>query len=395
MAIGLSCISLHAHAVDGPKPVEFDAGPLGPLDFSAAGDGYFFFQSGTSSDSKSSIAGERPTGVDVNAWMVELHKPTGLIQFTIQLAEYQDINLGANKPTMVNDNRFTTGPLRTAMVTLAPTQDFKFSIGQLPSLEGYESVFPWNNPSALRTVLNVGQNSNSRGVEADYTHGPLSASVAFGDGYDTGVWNYVQFLATDKINANNSISLYGGIPLGVTGPNTFAYGEGGMSEGGADGNGGQGTLAVVNSNMLGAWYTWKDGGLSITPEVQLQWTRPINKYAGETSGGLSDDIPKETGNFGAALFANYQFGDSPYSLAGWAEYATSHGTGAQDSWFVAPDAQLAGFAIAPGWQYKQLFTRLNIGYVHLLNSGTPSAGFGDEGTGRNQVVTTLEFAFVY
>lgn len=395
MAIGLSCVSLHAHAVEGPKPVEFDAGPLGPLDFSAAGDGYFFFQSGTSSDSKSSIAGENPTGVDVNAWMVELHKPTGLIQFTIQLAEYQDINLGANKPTMVNDNRFTTGPLRTALITLAPTQDFKFSLGQLPSLEGYESVFPWNNPSALRTVLNVGQNSNSRGIEADYAHGPLSASVAFGDGYDTGVWNYVQFLATDKINANNSISLYGGIPLGVTGPNTFAYGEGGMSAGGADGNGGQGTLAVVNSNMLGAWYAWKNGNLTITPEVQLQWTRPINEYAGETSGGLSDDIPKETGNFGAALFANYKFGDSPYSLAGWAEYATSHGTGAQDSWFVAPDAQLAGFAIAPGWQYKQLFARLNIGYVHLLNSGTPSAGFGDEGTGRNQVVTTLEFALVY
>jgi hypothetical protein len=270
---------MNAYAVEGPKPVEFDGGPLGPLDFSAAGDGYFFFQSGTSSNSKTSIAGENPTGVDVNAWMVELHKPTGLVQFTIQLAEYEDINLGANKPTLVNDNRFTTGPLRTAFVTLAPTQDFKFSVGQVPSLEGYESVFPWNNPSALRTVLNVGQNSNSRGVEADYAHGPFSASVAFGDGYDTGVWNYVQFLAMDKIDASNSVWLYGGIPLGITGPNTFAYGEGGMSAGGADGNGGQGTLAVVNSNMLGAVYTWKHGGLSITPEVQLQWTRrPVRRH---------------------------------------------------------------------------------------------------------------------
>jgi hypothetical protein len=82
-------------------------------------------------------------------------------------------------------------------------------------------------------------------------------------------------------------------------------------------------------------------------------------------------------------------------LAGWVEYATSHGTGAQDLWFVAPDAELVGFAIAPSWQYNQFFTRLNIGYVHLLNSGTPTAGFGNEGTGRNQVVTTLEFALVY
>jgi hypothetical protein len=154
-------------------------------------------------------------------------------------------------------------------------------------------------------------------------------------------------------------------------------------------------LAAVNSNMVGAWYTRNDGDLSIRPEVQLQWTPPINKYADRASGGLSDDVPKETGNFAAAVFASYKFGESPYSLGGWAEYARSHGTGAQASWFVAPDAELVGFAIAPSWQHKQFFTRLNIGYVHLLNRGTPSAGFGDAGNGRNQVVTTLEFALVY
>jgi hypothetical protein len=61
---------------------------------------------------------------------------------------------------------------------------------------------------------------------------------------------------------------------------------------------------------------------------------------------------------------------------------------------VAPDAQLVGFAIAPGWQYKQLFSRVNIGYVHLLKSGTPSAGFGDDGMGWNQVVTTPEVSLI-
>lgn len=176
-----------AYAMDGPKPVDFDGGPLGDLEFSAAGDGYFFLQSGTSSDPHNSIAGSKAAGADINAWMIELHKPTGLLQFTVQLGEYQDINLGANKPTQVNGDRFTTGPVRSAFVSLVPTKDFKLSVGQVPSLVGYKSVYPWNNPSALRTVLNAGQNSNSRGVEADYTHGPLSGSVVFGDGYDTGV----------------------------------------------------------------------------------------------------------------------------------------------------------------------------------------------------------------
>lgn len=395
MTVGLCCAWIPAYAIDGPKPVEFDGGPLGTLEFSAAGDGYFYTQSGTSNTSGNSIAGTKAAGADINAWMIELHKPTGLVQFTVQLAEYQDINLGANRPQDVNGNRFTTGPLRSAFVTLAPMQGFKLSVGQLPSLEGYESVFPWNNPSALRTVLNVGQNSNSRGVEADYATGPLSGSLMFSDGYDTGVFNYLTYLATDRFDANNSLSVYGGVSLGTTGPNTFAYGEGGASGGGANGNGGQGTLAVVNSNMLGAWYTWRQGGLSLTPEVQYQWTNALTKYAGDISGGVSDDIPKGTSNLGAVLFADYKFANTPYSIAGWGEYATSHGSAAQDSWFVAPNAQVAGFAIAPAYQYKQLVARLNMGYVHLLNSGNPSAGFGNDGTGKNQVVTTLEFALVY
>jgi hypothetical protein len=68
-----------------------------------------------------------------------------------------------------------------------------------------------------------------------------------------------QYLATAKIDSNNNITVYGGVPLGTTGPNTFAYGEGGASAGGANGNGGQGQLAAVNSTMVGGWYTWKAG----------------------------------------------------------------------------------------------------------------------------------------
>jgi len=393
--VALSFICAPAYAVDGPKPVDLDGGPLGLLNFSAAADGYFYLQSGTSDNSHTSIAGSKEAGDEVNAWMVQLRKSTGLVQFTVQLAEYQDINLGTNKPSQVNGNRYTTGPLRTAFVSLAPTPDFKFSVGQIGSLEGYESAFPWNNPVAFRTVLNDPQNSNSRGVEADYAHGPFSGSLVFGDGYDTGVWNYLQYLATAKIDSSNSITIYGGVPLGTTGPNTFAYGEGGASGGGANGNGGQGQLAAVNSTMVGGWYTWKSGDLAITPEVQGQWTQRLTKYANVVSGGVSDNIPKGTGNFGAALFATYQFGDSPYSIGGFGEYARSYGSGPQDAWFIAPNASLLGFAVAPGYQYKQLFSRVNIGYVHLLNSGTPAAGFGNQGTGKNQGVVTLEFALVY
>jgi hypothetical protein len=84
--------------------------------------------------------------------MIGLKKSTGLVQFTVQLAEWKDVAVGISKPSQVNGDRFTAGPLRTAYITLAPTPDLKFSIGQVPSVEGYESVFPWNNSVGLVTA---------------------------------------------------------------------------------------------------------------------------------------------------------------------------------------------------------------------------------------------------
>jgi hypothetical protein len=392
---GVSVIVMPAYALDGPAPVQIDGGPLGPLEISAGLDGYLFAQSGASKDAGTSVVGGQSTGAVLDAWMIEIDKATGLLQFTLQAAEFQNINLGTNKPQDVNNDRFTTGPIRSAYATLAVTPNLKLSAGQFPSLEGYESVFAWKNPVGLRTVIAGVENSNSRGFQLDYTNGPFSGTVLFSDGYDTGVLNYLQVSATDNINAHNNFTIFAGIPLGTTGPNTFAYGSGGLPSGGANGNGGQGQLANVNSNTVGAWYTWMNGGLSITPEVQVQYTRAITKYADVVSGGVSDDIPKGTGNFAAALFGDYKFGASPYSLAAWAEYGTSHGSAAQDAWFVAPNAELVGFAVAPTWQHKYLFARLNLGYVHLLDRGTPPAGFGNNGDERDQVTSTLEFGFVY
>jgi hypothetical protein len=56
ISAGLLFASVPAFAVDGPKPVDIDGGPLGQLQFSAAADGYFYYQTGTS-DNGNSIAG--------------------------------------------------------------------------------------------------------------------------------------------------------------------------------------------------------------------------------------------------------------------------------------------------------------------------------------------------
>ena len=381
-----------AYALNGPIPVQIDGGPFGMLKISAAADGYFYAQSGAAGGSP---VGPKPTGANIDDIMIQAKKPTGPIQFTVQFAEYTNINLGANKPKEINGSMYTTGPLRAAYITLPLTDDLSISVGQMDSLEGYESAFAWNNPVALRTVIASVENSDSRGVSASYDNGPFSGTVIFGDGYDTGVFNYLQFLVNYKINARSDVRVFGGVALGVTGPNTFAYGSGGLSNGGANGIGGQGQLANVNSNMLGGWYSTVVNGLSLTSEVQYQYAKPLHRYDGVTSGGISDNIAKETSNIGLAEFADYHFSNKAYSIGSWAEYATSHGSGAQDNWFVTPNAELVGFAVAPTWQYGHIYSRLNAGYVHLLNQGRPSAGYGSSGAGRNQVVSTLEFGLLF
>src|ERR1700722_11376115 len=53
--LGLFSFRVPAHAVEGPATVPLDGGPLGMLDFSAGADGYFYAQSGTSSNSNTTV----------------------------------------------------------------------------------------------------------------------------------------------------------------------------------------------------------------------------------------------------------------------------------------------------------------------------------------------------
>jgi hypothetical protein len=100
-------------------------------------------------------------------------------------------------------------------------------------------------------------------VSANYTQGPINATVTFGDGYDTGVWNFIQGLVTYTINATNSLSVYTADNLGRTGLASYAYGGG--TTGGAP--------YYVNSDMIGAYYSYTMGNLNLVPEVQYQYAK--------------------------------------------------------------------------------------------------------------------------
>jgi hypothetical protein len=357
-----------AQALTGPQAIQIDGGPAGPLQLSGGVDGYGYYLSNTS-------GGLSSNGANIANALVELQKTSGVFQFTIEVGSNESpLTLGEpvygsnGKIAGTSITTFTTGPLYQGYVTIAPTGlPVTFSAGQLGSLEGYESGIDWNNPSEFTTAIFDVQNSNSRGVEAALTEGPVTATVLYGDGFDSGVFNVVQALVSYTIDSNDVANVYGEYNLGRTGPNTFLYG------GGTTGLGDM----FINSNMIGAYYSYTNGSLNLVPEVQYQYAK-VDHIAG---------IDKFSSNVSGAVFGTYSFGTSPYSLGGWAEYYTSHG---EANWLIAPNAEAAGVALSPTWQYKDLFARANAGYLYLLRtSALPAA------TGKSQFTGTLEAGLLF
>jgi hypothetical protein len=384
-----SLLAIHtAQAMNGPTAIQIDGGPLGDLQLSGGVDGYGYVLNNAPDGSKSE-------GFNVGSGLVELQKTDGELQFTIEVGSSGGgITVGTNTPAQTTINNFSTGPLYAGYITIAPkNMPFTISAGMLASLEGYEATTDWSNPSQLTTAIFFVQNSQNRGVLGTYTQGPVELQVSFGDGYNTGVFNFVQALATYTINSTNILNVYYAGNEGTTGLNAKTYGGTG-GYGNPDSFGTVGTFGpqFANSQMLGAYYSYTKGNLNLVPEVQYQYAKQDAKLG----------LDKGMWNLGAALFGDYTFGTSPYSIGGWAEYFTSHESANEAdqglSWFVGPNSEAVGAAVSPTWQYKDLFARANAGYLYLLRSkgsNGASFGYGSNGTDKGQFIGTLEAGLLF
>lgn len=362
-----------AQAQISSSPIKIDGGPLGQLNLSGGYDAYAYAFSGSGVNSL--LGNSKSTGVENRVLDLKITKPTGLVRFTIEVKPDDSLYFGVH-PSAMTANTFTTGPVYLAYVTLAPTPDFSVSVGQVGSVEGWESSTDWNNRNIIDSPLYYVENSSSRGVSISYTKGPFSDTLVYGDGFDSGVFNVVQNLATYAFDSNNALSLYTTINFGRTGPNTYAYGNGTTGYGYPSYN-----AAYVNSNMIGAYYDYTNGNLSLTPEVQYVYSKVDHKIG----------IDKFTSNLGAELIGGYKFGKSPWSVGGQIMYYRNNGP---QAWYL--NAHSAGImaGVTPTWQKGHIFVRGEAGLLHLTQVGD-GPGFGGNGTDRNQVISLLEAGFVF
>ena len=382
----LALVPTFAGAVETPAPFSFDAGAFGKLELSGGADGFAYGLTGAGNDTNKGLLGTSTSaGVQFLNGLVKLEKPDGLIRFTIEAGGVNSLTLGS-RPKAPTAQKWSTGPFRSAYVTVAPTENFTISAGQIGSLEGFESAIDWRNFNMMTTALWDVENAQSVGVKASYTYGPFVGSIAFGDGFDTNVWNYLQLLASYAVNDNNDITLYGSTNLGSTGLGAKFYGNSTRPYSSST-VAAAGAAHLVNSSVIGGYYSLTSGNLTLVPEVQYVWsTRNPNV-------GLTD----YSSHFGAALFANYKFGNSPFSLGGWLQYFTSNGS---EAWFLNPGAQGIGVVLgptwSPDWAKQHLFVRGEAGVIHLISIGAPgSAGYGSDSNGRNQATLLVETGVLF
>ena len=141
-----------ANALDLPSPITFDAGPLGTLELSGGADGYAYALTGAGDQTNKGLLGTSTSwGVQFMNGLIQLQKPDGLVRFTVQVGATNSLTLGT-KPVPPSIQTWSTGPVRTAYVTLAPTSNFTISAGQIGSVEGFESSIDWENYNLLTTA---------------------------------------------------------------------------------------------------------------------------------------------------------------------------------------------------------------------------------------------------
>jgi hypothetical protein len=369
-----------AYALDGPHSIEIDGGPLGSLEISGGTDGFGYYISGTGDKTACNfniycLMGDKPVGADVLNYLFTIQKNTGIIQATLEVGATSSLTLGTPPVQATAGN---LSPLYESFVSIVPNSNFTLSAGQIPSQEGYEALPDWTNANMLASLLYYTQNTVSRGALLSYMNNAqtINATVEFSDGYRTGVFNYLQFLAGYNFNNGSYIDVYGGLALGRSGLNTV----------GAYGPTNEGYAAEYNSNMFGAYYGgYSIGNLSVVPEVQFQYSKP-DAILG---------IPKTTQNYGMLLLTDYTFGYSPYSIGGFLEYASSNGS--STTWFIGPNAAAVGVSVAPTWQRRNLFARFNAGYLYLTNNKADgvSYGYGSKNNGKSQFTGVFEAGVLF
>lgn len=349
-----------------PNPFNVDMGPAGKIYVSG-------FLSGLAMSQTNPASGDHHNLIDATNGQVAIQKTDGIFQFYAQGGTYSLPALGTPylQSNKTLDNLYGSVPV--AYAKLAPSDSLSFQAGKLSTLLGAEYTFTFENFNVNRGLLWNQENVVTRGVQANYTTGPLALSLQWTDGFYSDRFNWITGSATYTINAENTISFAGGGNAGDSATSTFAT-----------------PLLQNNSQIYNLIYTYSSDPWTITPYLQYTYV-PKNTAIG---------IPHDASTMGGAVLAKYSFAsDGPLSgvsLPIRFEYISSSGsaTDGTPNLLYGPGSSAWSITVTPTYQYKVFFARAEAAYVGTSDTSSGSV-FGRNGTDKSQARFMLETGIVF
>ena len=366
-ALLLAAGAAHADALPTPSmsgplaanasPMSFDSG-FGNIYVGGAISGLALYQT-----NHTSLAGDHETLLDFTNGQVFIQKTDGLLQFYVQAGEYSLPSLGLPYVRATTNTTATFGVVPVAYLKIAPTDNFNIEAGKLPTLIGAEYTFTFENLNIERGLLWNEEPAVSRGVQANYTAGPLAFSVSWNDGAYSNKYDWVSGSAAWTISPSDTVSFVAGGDLGKA------------------------TFSVINSeSVYNLIWTHTSGPWTFTPYAQYTHVPSISIYP-------------STDTWGGALLANYAFSPN-WSLGGRAEYIKQ--TTGYDPVLLGTNSSAWSITVTPTYQYKLWFARMDLSYVtashvnDIFSAQTsPGPGFGTSGTDTGQFRAMLELGILF
>jgi len=347
-----------------PKPLKVDAGPLGGVYVSGvlSAMGQYesnFVGSGIFSDEHRWMA-------DLTNGQVVVQKVDGPIQFYAEGGAYSIPDLGVPYLRAGSTTANTFGGLPVWFLKYAPSDEFSVQAGNLPTLIGAEYAFSFQNVNIERGLIWNQENSIARGVQANYTKGPLAVSVAWTDGFFSNRYSWVSGSATYTIDSSNTLAVSAGGSVNTETVSSYAT-----------------PLLQNNETVYNAVFTHTAGPWTIIPSLQYT-SVPSDSKIGTT---------RDLNTFGGALYGIYAVGGG-YSVAGRAEYITSNGNSGDPTLLYGPGSNAWSFTITPTWQNRLLFARAEFSYVKAT-SATPGFEFGPSASSDSMARVLLEAGVIF
>ena len=336
-------------------PYSFNAGPLNKIYVGGVASAMGWAQD-------HATAGDKSWRANVTNAQVFVQNTEGPVQFYLQAGAYDLPALGTPYLRTLKTTADTYGYLPQGYLKYAPNNNFSVMAGKLPTLIGDEYTFTFQNMNIERGQLWNIEPLVSRGVQVNWSNGPLSVSFSWNDGTYSNVLNSLSGLVSYGFNG---------------GADTVAFA--------ASGNLGNPGFSALNSgSVYNLIWTHTSGNWTITPYLQYNDTPAFG--FGVTKGSTT---------FGGAILASYSFTDH-WKMAGRVEYVSESGHQGvfttTDLLGYGPGSNAVTVTLTPSYQWKNLYARVDASYISL---GSASTGFGTAFNQTDQFRGVLEIGVLF